>query len=182
MRALLATLFVSRGTIMLTAGDEFGRTQNGNNNAYAQDNEVTWLDWAGRDRELEDYAAMLAALRARFPALSRPNFLTGEPGADGIADVEWLAETGHPLTPQEWQSPSRRVLAMVLKAVDSETGLPCRLAVLLNGGGSAVEFRLPDGVRVLRFEWLLPHEGLQRDDNLVTVPARTVAVLRIDPT
>ncbi|TJV51993.1 MAG: glycogen debranching enzyme GlgX, partial [Mesorhizobium sp.] len=61
--ALLATLFASRGTIMLTAGDEFGRTQKGNNNAYAQDNEITWLDWAGRDQALEQYAVLLAAMR-----------------------------------------------------------------------------------------------------------------------
>ena len=54
---LLSTLFASRGTIMLTAGDEFGRTQHGNNNAYAQDNEMTWLDWQGRDRELEAHVA-----------------------------------------------------------------------------------------------------------------------------
>ncbi|TIP99087.1 MAG: glycogen debranching enzyme GlgX, partial [Mesorhizobium sp.] len=60
--ALLATLFASRGTIMLTAGDEFGRTQRGNNNAYAQDNEITWLDWAGRDQALEQYAVLLATL------------------------------------------------------------------------------------------------------------------------
>ena len=78
-RALLATLFASRGTIMLTAGDEFGRTQKGNNNAYAQDNGVTWLDWVGRDQALEQYASSLAALRRAFAALSDIHFLTGEP-------------------------------------------------------------------------------------------------------
>ena len=73
-RALLGTLFASTGTIMLTAGDEFGRTQQGNNNAYAQDNALTWLDWEHRDRELEAHVAALAAWRAeraswfvRFP-------------------------------------------------------------------------------------------------------------------
>jgi hypothetical protein len=78
LRALLATLFASRGTIMLTAGDEFGRSQNGNNNAYAQDNPTTWLDWEGRDRALEDHCAHLAALRRAIPALSDPRLLTGE--------------------------------------------------------------------------------------------------------
>ena len=68
LRALLSTLFASRGTIMLTAGDEFGRTQRGNNNAYAQDNEITWLDWESRDRELEEHVAALAAFRKRWRA------------------------------------------------------------------------------------------------------------------
>jgi glycogen operon protein len=62
--ALLATLFASRGTIMLTAGDEFGRTQYGNNNAYCQDNAISWVDWQNRDRALEDWTALLARVRA----------------------------------------------------------------------------------------------------------------------
>ena len=65
--ALLATLFASRGTIMLTAGDEFGRTQKGNNNAYAQDNEMTWLDWAGRDLDAGTTCSALAAMRSAAP-------------------------------------------------------------------------------------------------------------------
>ncbi|TIV90394.1 MAG: glycogen debranching enzyme GlgX, partial [Mesorhizobium sp.] len=102
-RALLATLFASHGTIMLTAGDEFGRTQQGNNNAYAQDNAITWLDWAGRDQALEQYTASLAALRRAFPVLANTHFLTGAP-ADGseIADVAWLTETGMPLGDTDW--------------------------------------------------------------------------------
>ncbi|SEK49768.1 glycogen operon protein [Sphingomonas palmae] len=71
-RALLATLFASRGTIMLTAGDEFGRSQAGNNNAYAQDNALTWLDWCGRDRQLEDFVAELAHQRRTASALFDP--------------------------------------------------------------------------------------------------------------
>ncbi len=72
VRALLASLFASRGSIMLTAGDEFGRSQHGNNNAYAQDNETTWLDWRGRDRDLEAFTAALAAFRRAHPALADP--------------------------------------------------------------------------------------------------------------
>ena len=77
-RAILATLFASRGAIMLTAGDEFGRTQKGNNNAYAQDNDLTWLDWAGRDIELERYVAALASIRKNASALMEVDFLNGE--------------------------------------------------------------------------------------------------------
>src|SRR6185312_8882006 len=75
LRALLTTLFASRGTIMLTAGDEFGRTQKGNNNAYAQDNAISWLDWSKRDGALENFVARLAAFRASCPKLRDQSFL-----------------------------------------------------------------------------------------------------------
>ncbi|PJG49377.1 glycogen debranching enzyme GlgX [Sphingobium sp. LB126] len=105
IKALLGTLFCSRGTIMLTAGDEFGRSQQGNNNAYAQDNAIGWVDWTGRDREMEAYAFALAALRASQPDLQDVGWLT--PG-----DVEWLDEQGQPLTVAQWEDPDRRCLAM----------------------------------------------------------------------
>ncbi|HEY6868662.1 MAG TPA: glycogen debranching enzyme, partial [Novosphingobium sp.] len=95
VRALLGTLFASTGTVMLTAGDEFGRSQQGNNNAYCQDNPLTWLDWAGRDTALEAHVAGLAAWRAaraarfiRFP----------QEGA-------WLSPAGRPMTIADWESP-----------------------------------------------------------------------------
>ena len=92
-RAMLATLFASTGTIMLTAGDEFGRSQQGNNNAYAQDNPVTWIDWEGRDTAFEDYVTGLAAWRAaraeafvRFPAA--PHWSRLDRAAMGVTDWE----------------------------------------------------------------------------------------------
>ncbi len=139
IRALLATLFMSRGTIMLTAGDEFGRTQHGNNNAYAQDNAITWLDWEGRDRMLEDHACALAALRAAVPALSSTKLLTGA-DTDGVADVAWLDETGKPLETAQWTDPSRRMLAMVLAGGAQGAG---RIAILINGTKNGVPFSLP---------------------------------------
>ena len=114
LKALLATLFASRGTIMLTAGDEFGRTQGGNNNAYAQDNPLTWLDWEGRDRELEAHAAALAALRRAHPALADPRLLTGAAGADGIPDVAWLTPGGTAKTVADWENAHAPGLAMLL--------------------------------------------------------------------
>lgn len=141
MRALLATLFASRGAIMLTAGDEFGRSQRGNNNAYAQDNDTTWLDWAGRDTTLEDFAVALSALRRATPALRDVRFLAGRP-ADGetMPDVQWLTETGSPLDDVTWQDPARHRLAMVLAQGNAEGG---RLAVLINGDRRASTFVLP---------------------------------------
>ncbi|RUU45475.1 glycogen debranching enzyme GlgX [Mesorhizobium sp. M6A.T.Ce.TU.002.03.1.1] len=140
--ALLATLFASRGTIMLTAGDEFGRTQKGNNNAYAQDNGITWLDWAGRDQALEHYASGLAAMRRAAPALSDTRFLTGEPrpGSE-VPDVAWLTEAGAPVDERSWQNPERHRLAMVLGGT-GDGG--CRLAVVVNGDRRACMFTLPE--------------------------------------
>jgi len=135
--AMLSTLFFSRGTIMLTAGDEFGRSQRGNSNAYAQDNELTWLDWRGADIGLFDYACNLASLRARFPEISDPSFLNGHSAEDGHPpDVAWLTEDGHPLTGEEWNQPERRALAMVLTREER------RIAILVNGHDHPRAFRL----------------------------------------
>lgn len=96
-RALLATLFASRGSPMLCAGDEFGRTQAGNNNAYAQDNQVTWLDWQDRDRELEDFVSALAAARATR---------LSDEAADFVPEAEWRDLEGGMMTAEKWQDGS----------------------------------------------------------------------------
>ncbi|MGN6143563.1 MAG: glycogen debranching protein GlgX [Mesorhizobium sp.] len=169
-RALLATLFASRGTIMLTAGDEFGRSQRGNNNAYAQDNDLTWLDWAGRDAALEDFVAALAALRRAAPALQDTRFLTGRPeGGQEIPDVEWLTETGAALDDVTWQDPARHRLVMILRDGSVEGG---RLAVLVNGDRRASTFVLPgrEGYR-----WCAALEGGPAPG--AVVPGRAVAFM-----
>ncbi|WP_294327333.1 glycogen debranching protein GlgX [uncultured Sphingomonas sp.] len=96
LRTLLATLFATRGYIQLTAGDEFGRTQRGNNNAYAQDNAITWVDWTARDVALEDHVATLAAWRRDRPAV----FDTDVP-----EQATWLAQDGQPMTAERWEAP-----------------------------------------------------------------------------
>nr|MBA3449072.1 glycogen debranching enzyme GlgX [Pseudaminobacter sp.] len=166
IRALLATLFASRGTIMLTAGDEFGRTQHGNNNAYAQDNLVTWLDWAGRDRSLEDHVAALATMRKAMPVFSEAGLFTGNvpPGRE-FPDVEWLTETGRKFTGQDWSDPERYRLTMMLGGAQ-------RLAVLINGDRRASVFSLPprDG-----FRWTSMVEVLEcMEDDALLVPGRSV--------
>ncbi|MFE0013723.1 glycogen debranching protein GlgX [Mesorhizobium sp. NPDC059054] len=139
-RALLATLFASRGAIMLTAGDEFGRSQCGNNNAYAQDNALTWLDWDERDEALEDYVAALSALRRNSSALRDTTFLTGQPrDGGGSADVAWMTETGLPMDETAWNDPDRRRLTMVLASMAGAG----RLAVLVNGDRRSSTFVLP---------------------------------------
>jgi len=94
LKAMLGTLFASTGTVMLTAGDEFGRTQHGNNNAYCQDNAVGWVDWESRDRELEDHVAALAAERARhlhwFRRFPEP--------------IRWLRPDGQDISVAYWEN------------------------------------------------------------------------------
>ncbi|WP_285293661.1 glycogen debranching protein GlgX [Aureimonas altamirensis] len=137
IRALLATLFVARGTPMLTAGDEFGRTQGGNNNAYAQDNDLSWLDWAAADRAQADFTARLAALRARHAALSADAWLSGEPteGCD-LPDATWYGEDGI-LTIDGWQQAGRRLLSLFLRRADDG------VLVVFNAGMDEALMALP---------------------------------------
>ncbi|MFI0847658.1 glycogen debranching protein GlgX [Mesorhizobium sp. IMUNJ 23232] len=139
LKALLATLFFSRGTIMLTAGDEFGRSQQGNNNAYAQDNPISWLDWRNRDKVLEEFAFTLAAIRRELPTLRDCTFLTGRANEAGLPDVEWLTEVGRPMAEQDWNDGGRSGLTMVLAAEDGS-----RIAIVINGDRRATAIVLPD--------------------------------------
>jgi len=122
VRALLATLFLSRGTPMLTAGDEFGRSQNGNNNAYAQDNATTWLDWKSAGRGLIAFTAKLVELRKTYPLLAVGGFLTDE-------DATWLGADGGPM---DWNNSDARVLGLLLTH-DEE-----RLAIWVNGAAPSI--------------------------------------------
>ena len=134
VRALLATLFVSRGTPMLTAGDEFGRTQGGNNNAYAQDNPITWLDWAHADRDLMGFAARLIELRKAHPSLSADAFLTGK--GEPLPDVAWLKAGGGEMEDDDWGE-GRRVVGIAFTAGADRT------VVWINGGDTEITVPLP---------------------------------------
>lgn len=137
VKSLLSTLFASRGTIMLTMGDEGGRSQQGNNNAYCQDNEITWMDWSALEPDLVDHAAMLAAMRKRFPVFSEAGLFTGN------GDVEWIAPSGAPMQVSDWEDPDNRVFGMVLSTGDRQTGNTTRLAILFNRGHDGTGFSLP---------------------------------------
>lgn len=144
VKALLSTLFVSRGALMLTAGDEGGRSQQGNNNAYCQDNEINWVDWSSLVPELIDHTAFLAALRKRFGVFSETGFFSGRD------DVTWLAPAGEPMTTADWERPDAQAFAMLLSTPDRETGEDTELAVLINRGRAIVPFTLPgDGWRAI---------------------------------
>ncbi|ESQ73797.1 hypothetical protein ABAC402_17275 [Asticcacaulis sp. AC402] len=112
-RNLLATLLLARGTPMLSMGAEFGQTQHGNNNAYAQDNALSWLDWSHVDKNLLAFCTRLLAIRRSHPALTTDRFLTGE-AAGLYPDVQWFTADQHALSPQAWDDGQGQTLVMVL--------------------------------------------------------------------
>jgi glycogen operon protein len=152
-RALLTTLFAAQGVPMLQGGDELGRTQGGNNNAYCQDNALTWLDWPNADPSLIEYTAGLIALRRRFGQLRNARWLTGAEGADGKRDVIWRHPDGREMKGQDWNA-SEGALGMLLSdaanetAPDDEPGKPneAALLVLFNRNAASVVFHLPQGL------------------------------------
>jgi glycogen operon protein len=139
VHALLATLFLSRGTPMLAAGDELGRTQGGNNNAYAQDNATTWLDWNAADLRRIAYVAGLIDFRFRHPAVSADRFLTGlAAGPLGLPDVRWIAPDGADMTEPDWHAPGAPVLGVVL-----HDDVEDRVCLWFNRGPAPVDAALP---------------------------------------
>ncbi|WP_269770125.1 glycogen debranching protein GlgX [Rhodobacter amnigenus] len=144
-RNLLATLILAQGVPMLLAGDEVGHTQGGNNNAYAQDNATTWIDWAAGDAGLAAFVARLVALRRSHPVLRQRRFLHARPrAADGLPDVIWRRADGQCPTPADWHDPSFRCLGVELRmaAEGPDHGHHAVYAVF-NTGPDCV-LRLPD--------------------------------------
>ena len=143
-RALFATLLCAQGTPMLLAGDEIGHSQRGNNNAYCQDNETTWLDWAQADPALLACVRRLLALRAGLPALRQADWLRG-PEQGSAPTVYWLRPDASPLGPTHWADHDERALAIVLHSAGVDDAPGTRALVLVNPGAAAVDFRLPTG-------------------------------------
>ncbi|PPD03280.1 MAG: 4-alpha-glucanotransferase, partial [Methylocystis sp.] len=137
-RNLLATLLFSRGTPMLAMGAELGKTQSGNNNAYAQDNVLSWIDWAHADEELIATTAKLIALRKRRLALHEDRFLDGAPhDASLIPDVEWLRSDGAPMREEDWHDHEAQTLVAALYAEGD------RVLVILHRGSDEIIVRPP---------------------------------------
>ena len=143
VRALLATLLLSRGTPMLAMGDEIGRTQHGNNNAYAQDNALSWLDWDHADLALAAFVAGVIALRHEHPALRAERWLTGVPDDTGLTDVIWQRPDGQPMTHADWESGATRTLVAVLSHRGSVARAD-RVVVALHGDGHDTVLQLPE--------------------------------------
>jgi glycogen operon protein len=123
-RNMLATVLLSQGVPMLMAGDEFGRTQAGNNNAYCQDNELSWIDWSrvDRDRATVSFVTRLIRLRTQNPVFRRTAFLDGLVHPDSrLRDVTWLREDGQELSEEDWQDGERQMLGILLDQAGVKT-------------------------------------------------------------
>jgi glycogen operon protein len=161
-RSFLATLFLSQGVPMLLAGDEIGRTQQGNNNAWCQDNELSWLDWDldVRMERLLSFTRRLIELRRRRPVFRRTGFLTGQ--GSGLADVVWFRADGRKMTRADWQRPQSPALGVFLNGDEIGARTPeghlvvdDSFVLLLNGGLEPATFTLPSRRFGLRWELAL---------------------------
>ncbi|HYX01932.1 MAG TPA: glycogen debranching protein GlgX [Reyranella sp.] len=146
-RALLATLLLAQGTPMLLGGDEFGRSQHGNNNAYCQDNEISWFDWqlarSAEGRRLTAFVARLIALRHRHAVLRSPRFLHGqEELAPGVRDIAWFDASGEPVSPDSWNNPEERRFVL-RRAGRDDDGTVELLTAYFNASGDKHSFRRP---------------------------------------
>ncbi len=148
-RAMLATLMLSQGVPMLLAGDEIGNSQSGNNNAYAQDNPLGWVDWPGADDALCAFVARLVRLRHDHPVLRQGRFLHARIRAqDGLRDLVWRLPSGAEPSAQDWHDARARCLCAEIRgAAEGPEGQVAHEAIFaIFNAGDAVEVRLPDGV------------------------------------
>ncbi|WP_336621607.1 glycogen debranching protein GlgX [Streptomyces sp. DH37] len=201
LRNLLTTLLLSTGVPMLVAGDEMGRTQGGNNNAYCQDNETGWVDWSLREepawRELLALASRLIALRRSHPVLRRRAFFSGRAyGPEGLRDLAWFTGSGEEMTEPDWYAPGA-TLGMYLSGRDipqrDERGEPVAddsFLVVLHAGHGNGGFRLPGQPWGQAYELLVDTAREDQEDEpgtvhpageTVALPARSVLVWRVLP-
>jgi isoamylase len=150
-RNFLTTLFLSQGVPMLLGGDEFGRTQGGNNNAWCQDNEISWFDWEAADTELLEFVQRLIQIRRHHPIFRRERFLTGgEVRGSGLPDVWWFRPDGRRMTQKDWLRPDAHTLGVFLngqeipsKTPDGQDIVDHSFLVLFNAYGEPITFTLP---------------------------------------
>jgi len=172
MRNLLATLFLSQGTPMLLAGDEFGRTQGGNNNAYCQDNEISWLDWSIPDWGMTQVKLVqrLTKLRRDYPILRRGRFFTGTPiNETDVKDVTWINASGHEMEGDDWGDPGMKCFGMLIDGRAQATGIrkpgsDTTMLIAMNAHHDMVTFTLPDCTNGQSWELVFDTNVPDRDD------------------
>ncbi|HET6494191.1 MAG TPA: glycogen debranching protein GlgX [Thermoleophilia bacterium] len=158
-RNMLATLLFSQGVPMVLGGDELGRTQGGNNNAFCQDNEISWMSWdpSAEDLEMLDFTRRLITVFTSYPGFRRRSFLTGSAIGEGMKDVAWIRPDGAEMMAEDWAEPDNHILGMLIPYLASDEvnifGRPVfgdTLLLLLNGGSRSRRFQLP----------IVPHAGI----------------------
>ncbi|MCR2813804.1 glycogen debranching protein GlgX [Microbacterium sp. zg.Y1084] len=194
-RNFIATLLLSQGVPMLLHGDELGRTQQGNNNGYAQDNELTWVHWDAVDQPLVEFTSALARLRREHPAFRRSRFFDGRPvrqeeGAP-VPDIVWLRPDGTRMQPEDWDSGFGLAIGMFLNGNGirerdrrGERITDDDFLVLFNAGDETVDFDIPDREFAPSWDVMVDTAGLLADSATIepggTVPVqgRSLVVLR----
>ena len=162
-RNFLASLLLSQGTPMLLAGDEFGHTQHGNNNAYCQDDEISWLDWnaAESGQALADFVRHLTSLRRKYPLLRRNRFLTGAVNERiGVKEITWIHASGAEMTAEQWQDGTMLCFGMLLDGRAQPTGLKQRgtdatILIVFNAYHDVVNFTLPESTEGRHWELVI---------------------------
>jgi glycogen operon protein len=194
-RNFLATLLLSQGVPMISHGDELGRTQGGNNNGYAQDNETTWIDWGAADTPLIEFTAALTRLRSAHPIFRRSRFFNGRPVrvADGerVPDVVWLRPDAVTMQPEDWDSGFGRAIGMFLNGQGirerDERGQPVadlNFLVYFNSGDDPVEVTLPDERHGVSWDVVVDTAGEADEDGqlsagaVLTMEEKSLLVLR----
>jgi isoamylase len=196
VRNHLATLLLSTGVPMLTAGDELGRTQGGNNNAYCQDNEISWLDWGSIDPDLWSFVSHVVGLRRNSPVLRQEAFFEGSevPGSGGTRDLAWFAPNGEQLTSSDWFDNRLQTIGMYLDGrglrLRDQRGRPVvddSWLIWLHAGAEPVDVVLPgapwgDGYELaLATEYAtgLPPRPTALPPGGTRLPGRSVWALRV---
>lgn len=151
-RNLLASVLLSQGVPMLQAGDEMGRTQQGNNNAYCQDNELSWIDWQKGDQELAAFTKNMIRLRKEHPTFSRKHWFQGKPIKGlGVADIAWFLADGNEMADEHWNEHYAKSLAIYMNGKSIQLVSPTgeklvdgTFYVVFNASNDAIDFKLPD--------------------------------------
>jgi isoamylase len=196
-RNFIATLLLSQGVPMLLAGDEFGRSQGGNNNAYCQDNEISWVDWSrrGDGDQLLEFTRRVMALRAAHPVFHRRDFFQGRPlHGSGVRDIIWLQPDGGEMTEQEWGQDHARALAVFLSG-DGLNELDGRgrpvlddsFIVMFNAAANEVSFTVPADLGLKVGTLLIDTSGAIDEEGVpfnlgepYALAARSLALVRFD--
>jgi isoamylase len=196
MRNFWATLMVSQGTPMIAHGDEFGRTQNGNNNAYCQDSELAWMDWSLVDKnsDLLTFARKVTKLRKKHPVFRRRRFFEGEPirTGDEARDISWLTPGGIEMTHDDWSKEFHRCVAVFLngEAITAPNARGERVVddsflLCFNAHDEPVEFEMPDseyaGQWTVELDTNDPvghGDQVVNAEETISLPSRSLLVLR----
>ncbi|HEX2457691.1 MAG TPA: hypothetical protein VHI99_28595, partial [Vicinamibacterales bacterium] len=189
-RNFLVTLMFSQGVPMLLGGDEIGRTQRGNNNAYCQDNEISWYDWASADQSLLQFTRRLIRLRQRHPVFCRRRWFHGRPihGSE-VKDIGWFTPGGVEMSDQDWQAGLAKSLGVFLNGdaipTTDERGERVRdesFYVMFNAHNEPVDFTLPDGIWGQRWSEMLKtsEKGDQLSEEALGYELESGTVVRIE--